>query len=66
MTTLVKLLRHVAENVHGFEHVKIGGLLGDAASRIEDLEDHVYRLEDRLATAQNDIRALMGRPHRDG
>lgn len=62
METLVKQLRAVQTAVPW----KIGGLLGDAASRIEDLEDHVLRLEDRIATQEGDIRALRGQPHRDG
>lgn len=34
---------------------KIGGLMGDAAARIEDLEDHVARLEDRIATTEREL-----------
>jgi outer membrane murein-binding lipoprotein Lpp len=65
--TLVKQLR-AAKKAAGYTAVpvKLAGLLDDAASRIEDLEDHVDRLEDRLATAYNDIKGLRGRPHRDG
>lgn len=67
METLVIQLR-AAKKAAGYTAipVKLAGLLGDAASRIEDLEDHVARLQDQLATADNDLRGLKGRPHRDG
>lgn len=32
----------------------VAELLGDAAARIEDLEDERDRLEDRIATLEND------------
>ena len=59
METLVKKLRMAQADCRpglAPPPYKLAGLLGDAASRIEDLEDHVTRLEHQLAD--------QGRPFR--